>query len=191
MYEEFQVRVISGFLKGREIAAPKGLHTRPTLAKVKEAMFGMIQFDVEGAVVLDLFSGSGGLGIEALSRGAKKAFFCDSDRNAVSVVRENVRKLGLEDSSDIRYGDSISTLGSLRGSVFDIVLLDPPYASDLESRALSELDSLGLLSDGAIVLCEHSKDNPPVFTGNYSARPARKYGDSYVTYAVYSREGDE
>ena len=92
------MRVIAGSAKGRELIAPKGMHTRPTLAKVKEAMFGMVQFDIPGASVLDLFSGSGALGIEALSRGAERAVFCDADRQAASVVKSNLKRLGFEDA---------------------------------------------------------------------------------------------
>ena len=181
------MRVIAGSAKGRELAAPKGLNTRPTLAKVKEAMFGMIQFDVAGSDVLDLFAGSGGLGIEALSRGARFAVFCDSNRQAVSVIKANLKKLGFEDSAYVNCGDSLAFLKTLKGRRFGIALLDPPYESDLESNALSLMDELGILSEGAIVICEHSKDNPPSFTGNYSHKDARKYGDCWLTYAVYSR----
>lgn len=185
------MRVIAGYAKGRELNAPKGLDTRPTLAKVKEAMFGMIQFDVEGSEVLDLFAGSGSLGIEALSRGASHAVFCDLDRKAVSVVKDNLNRLGMTDLSEVIQGDSLKSLSLLKGRIFDIVFLDPPYKSGLESESLSLLDELGLLSDEAIVICEHSKDNPPVFTLNYTPREARKYGDSYLTYAVYSRKDEQ
>ncbi len=185
------MRVIAGSKKGMELSAPKGLHTRPTLAKVKEAMFGMIQFDLADAEVLDLFSGSGSLGIEAVSRGAIHAVLVDSDRNAVSVIKSNVKRLGLDENISVVYGDSLAYLGRLSGKRFDIVLLDPPYGSDLESAALSLLDEYRLLNDGAIVICEHSKDNPPVFTENYSHKDPRRYGDCYLTYAVYSlKEGE-
>lgn len=182
------MRVIAGSRKGREIEAPKGLHTRPTLAKVKEAVFGMIQFDVPGACVLDLFAGSGGLGIEALSRGAEHAVFCDSDRNAVSVIRKNLKKLSLEDAASVYPGDSLAFIKSYAGRPFGVVLLDPPYDSGLESDALRLMDECGVLEDGAIVICEHSSSNPPVFTDNYSARPARRYGDCFITYAVWSNK---
>ena len=105
------MRIIAGEAKGRELLAPKGMNTRPTLAKVKEAMFGMIQFDIEGAYVLDLFSGSGSLGIEALSRGARRAVFCDSGRDAYNTVRANLKKLGYEERASVCYSDSIRLLG--------------------------------------------------------------------------------
>lgn len=182
------MRVIAGKAKGRELVAPKGLNTRPTLAKVKEAIFGMIQFDIPDANVLDLFSGSGSLGIEAISRGARHAVFCDRDRNAVAAVRANLERLGFEKYASVYSTDSIALLDQLAafGEKFDIVLLDPPYESDLTNKALSKLDENGLLSDGAILISEHSLDNPPVFSGNYSAKEPRKYGDSYVTRAVYT-----
>ncbi|MBO4848779.1 MAG: 16S rRNA (guanine(966)-N(2))-methyltransferase RsmD [Clostridia bacterium] len=181
------MRVIAGSAKGREILAPKGLNTRPTLAKVKEAMFGMLQFDLEGANVLDLFAGSGGLGIEAISRGAAHVTFCDADRHAVSVVKANLKKLAFEDRASVVMGDAISLLGALaeRGERFDIVLLDPPYETDLQRRAISILAEKGLLNDGAILVCEHSNSNPPVFPAGFDARKAKKYGDSYLTYATY------
>lgn len=181
------MRIIAGEAKGREIQAPKGLSTRPTLAKVKEAMFGMIQFDLLGAHVLDLFAGSGGLGIEAISRGAADAVFCDADRQAVFVIRANIKKLGFESRAAVFQGDAIDLLGRLayEGRAFDIVLLDPPYETSLETEALRALAELRLLTPGAILLCEHSKENPPVFCEGYDVKKTRKYGDSYVTYATY------
>ena len=181
------MRIIAGEAKGREITAPKGMHTRPTLAKVKEAMFGMVQFDIPGAVVLDLFSGSGSLGMEAISRGAQKAVFCDSDRQAYAIINANIKKLGFESRASVTFGDSLLLLKRLamEGKRFDIVFLDPPYETDLESRAVRLLDEYGLLNEGAIVMCEHSASNPPVFTAAYSVKKERKYGDCYVTPAVY------
>lgn len=184
------MRVIAGEAKGRELIAPKGLNTRPTLAKVKEAMFGMIQFDIEDSRVLDLFSGSGGLGIEAISRGAKNAVFCDADRTAYNAVKSNLKKLGFEDRASVNFGDSIALLErlALEGAVFDIVLIDPPYESDLADRAIKGLEKNGLLIPGSILLCEHSLKNPPAFSEGFSVRKPKKYGDTYVTCAVYQGE---
>lgn len=178
------MRVIAGTRKGRELSAPKGMNTRPTLAKVKEAMFGMIQFDIEGAEVLDLFAGSGSLGIEALSRGAKHAVFCDADRQAVSVIKDNLKRLDFINEASVYYGDSLKLLDTI-GTRFNIVLLDPPYESGLETEAVRLLDEKALLEPGAIVLAEHSKEVPPVFTEAYTVLKTKKYGDTYVTYAVY------
>lgn len=183
------MRVIAGTAKGREIEAPRGMSTRPTLAKVKEAMFGMIQFDVPYASVLDLFAGSGALGIEALSRGAKSAVFCDADKSAVTVVKANLKKLGFEDRGRVFCGDSIALLSAMAGEGFDIVLLDPPYETPLASRAIAALEQNGLLNEGALLICEHSRDNPPVLpSAAFTARKPKKYGDSYVTLITYSKE---
>lgn len=181
------MRVIAGIAKGREVLAPKGLNTRPTLAKVKEAMFGMIQFDIEGARVLDLFSGSGGLGIEAISRGASFAAFCDRDRQAFAVIKENLKRFGFEDRASVDLGDSLLLLDrfAAEGKRFDIVLLDPPYKSELASQAIEKLGRLGLLSHGAIVLIEHSLDEPPVLASGFALKKTKKYGDTFVTYAIY------
>ena len=181
------MRVIAGEAKGRELIAPKGMNTRPTLAKVKEAMFGTIQFDIEGARVLDLFSGSGGLGIEAISRGAEHVTFCDADRQAYNAVKSNIANLHFESRASVFFGDSLALLHTLseRGETFDIVFLDPPYETELENRALKLLDELKLLNENAIVMCEHSGGNPPVFGENYLTRKTKKYGDSYVTCAFY------
>ncbi len=183
------MRVIAGTAKGRLLEAPKGMSTRPTLAKVKEAVFGMIQFDVPYANVLDLFAGSGALGIEALSRGAKSAVFCDADRQAVTVVKANLKRLGFERNARVFCGDAIAMLSTLAGEQFDIVLLDPPYSSDLASRACAALAEYELLSEDAVIICEHSRDNPPVLSSPcYTAREARKYGDCYITHITYNKE---
>lgn len=187
------MRVIAGEAKGRELLAPKGLNTRPTLAKVKEAMFGMIQFDLEDAEVLDLFAGSGGLGIEALSRGAARSVFCDADRNAISVIKSNIKRLGYDERAEIFPGDSIALLDRFAesGRTFDIVLLDPPYETQLESNAIAKLTQLGLLSENAILICEHSRENTPEFPDGFNVKKARKYGDCYVTYAVFEGARDQ
>ena len=185
------MRVIAGSAKGRELIAPKGMHTRPTLAKVKEAMFGMVQFDIPGASVLDLFSGSGALGIEALSRGAERAVFCDADRQAASVIKSNLKRLGFEGLAEVSFCDSIALLQTLaeRGQRFDLVLLDPPYETPLASSALARLAELGLLNEGAILLCEYSPSNPPAFEGlPYTAKKPKKYGDTCVVYLTYNSE---
>lgn len=181
------MRIIGGSAKGRQITAPKGIHTRPTLAKVKEAMFGMIQFEIEGASVLDLFSGSGGLGIEALSRGAERVYFCDSDRSAYAVIKANLKSVGFESGAEVTFGDAMLLINKLgmEGVKLDIVFLDPPYESELASRAIALMAECGVLAPGAIVLCEHSKSNPPVWAAGYTPKKVRKYGDCFVTPAVY------
>ena len=124
------MRVITGSARGRRLNELKGTQTRPTTDKVKESIFNCIQFDVEDARVLDLFAGTGQLGIEALSRGAQSAVFVDRRTDAVKLIRENLALCRLSDRAQVVCGDSMGYLSSLR-TKFDIVFLDPPYAEDL------------------------------------------------------------
>ncbi len=183
------MRIIAGNAKGREIVAPKGRNTRPTLAKVKEAMFGMVQFDTEGAEVLDMFAGSGALGIEALSRGAAHAVFCESDRQTCGIVKSNLIRLGMEDRATVICRDAIAALSDFaaNGNRFSLVLIDPPYASDLIDRALALLVGLDLLENDAIVICEHPWKMPPTTPNGISARTARKYGETALTYMTFNK----
>ena len=123
------MRVITGSARGRILKELQGMETRPTTGKVKESIFSIIQFDIEGRRVLDLFAGTGQLGIEALSRGARQCVFIDQRADAVKLIRENVEVCGLTDRAVIRSGDAMAYLKS--GEKFDIIFLDPPYASGL------------------------------------------------------------
>lgn len=183
------MRIIAGMAKGREIIAPKGRDTRPTLAKVRGAIFGMVQFDVPGAAVLDLFSGSGALGLEALSRGADFVVFCDNDKRAVAAVKDNVERFGFGDKSQVYNVDALELLNRLAGEKrkFSIVLLDPPYAAELENKAIKALVELDLLENEAIIICEHDPKSPPIIEyAGLTARDPRKYGDSSLTYITFS-----
>ena len=123
------MRVITGSARGRILKELQGMETRPTTGKVKESIFSIIQFDIEGRRVLDLFAGTGQLGIEALSRGARQCVFIDQRADAVKLIRENVEVCGLTDRAVIRSGDAMAYLKS--GEKFDIIFLDPPYALSL------------------------------------------------------------
>ncbi len=145
------MRVITGSARGKRLRTLEGLEVRPTSDKVKEAIFSIIQFDLPGASVLDLFAGSGQLGIEALSRGAEKAVFVDKSKNSINCVRENVESCGFSDRSKIIISDGIDYLRSC--PAFDIVLLDPPYRLGLVEKALLGLE--GKVSENGSVICEH------------------------------------
>lgn len=120
------MRIIAGSARGRRFDAPEGRNTRPTLDRVKEAMFGMIQFDIENTQVLDLFSGSGSLGLEALSRGGAHCVFCDSDKKSIQVIKHNVEALGFGGRSEVLFGDAFALLPLLSAEKrrFSLVLLD-------------------------------------------------------------------
>ena len=129
------MRVITGSARGRKLKTPQGMDVRPTTDSVKEAIFNIIQFDVEGRRVLDLFAGTGQMGIEALSRGAKECVFVDSSRQALNIVKENLKICNLQGT--VISGDAVSYLS--RGESFDLVFMDPPYDSDLYERCLEAL----------------------------------------------------
>ena len=152
------MRIISGSRRGRRFDAPDGRETRPTLDRVKEAMFGMLQFDIEDRIVLDLFAGSGNLGLEALSRGAAYAVFCDKGRTAAKLVEKNIDALGFSECAEVHCADCFLLLDRLAAGKkrFSLVLLDPPYAAGLTERVLDKLVSGEILSTGCIIISEHS-----------------------------------
>ena len=138
------MRVITGSARGRRLKTPETYDIRPTTDNVKEALFNILQFDVEGRRVLDLFAGTGQLGIEALSRGAKSAVFVDADRDAVRIVRENLKLCGL--SAEVRQQDALSLLR--QGGVYDLIFVDPPYDAGLYRPVLETIKSVDNLSEG-------------------------------------------
>lgn len=154
------LRIIGGSLRNRSLQTPKGLKTRPTLAILRKAVFDICQQEVQGAHFLDLFAGSGAMGIEAISRGAKKATLVDKDKNALHCIRANLQLLEIESQVEVIASDAVSTLKKLLGAKihFDIVYIDPPYATSLKTSLLpgilTFLDTHDLLSAQAIVFIE-------------------------------------
>lgn len=151
------MRIITGRARGVKLQTLEGIATRPTSERTKEAIFSMLQFDISGAVVLDLFAGSGQMGLEALSRGAKCAHLIDSGKPAVEIIKKNIQKTRLEQGSNVLCEDSISFLRRYSGERFDIVFLDPPYVTELIDTALAVLSERDLLSEGATVVCESDR----------------------------------
>ena len=146
------MRVITGSARGMVLRTLEGNDVRPTTDKVKEAIFSAIQFEIEGRRILDLFAGSGQLGIEALSRGADSAVFVDADKNAVKIVKENLAKTKLDSLASVAQTDSIAFL-TITDRIFDVAFLDPPYGNGLLQKALSKIS--GNIAEGGIVICEH------------------------------------
>ena len=145
------MRVITGLARGRRLDTLPGEITRPTAEKVKESLFSAIQFDIEGRRVLDLFAGSGQLGIEALSRGASGCVFVDKNTDAVKIIRQNLQHTGLAASAQLLGTDALTYL-TRPGDRFDLVFLDPPYADGLLIPALEKVAPL--VNDGGIIVCE-------------------------------------
>ncbi len=157
---------------------------RPTADMVKEAMFSIVQFDVEDAVVLDLFAGSGQLGIEALSRGAKKCYFVDSSREAIAVVKDNLAHTKMTDSAEVVNMPNSAFLRTVREKI-DIALLDPPYGKKLIQRSLPALTEV--MSDDGIIVCEHEIEcRLPEEEGGFTVSKTYKYGKIALT--VYRRK---
>ncbi len=181
------MRVITGSAKGRKLKTLEGLDVRPTTDRVKEAVFSIIQFQLPGAVVLDLFAGSGQMGIEALSRGAKLAVFVDADRRAQEIVRENLKTTGLSPNSRVAAMDAQAFVSSTK-DVFDIAFLDPPYRKGLLDEVLPKLADK--MSDTGVILCEHGKDEElPQRAGEFLKARDYRYGKIVVT--AYRKPQDE
>ena len=182
------MRVITGTARGRVLKELEGLETRPTTGKVKESMFSIIQFDIEGRRVLDLFAGTGQLGIEALSRGAAECVFVDPRADAVKLIRAYVALCKLEDRAKIRQGEALPYLRS--GEKFDIVFLDPPYASGLLAQALTDIAAFDICRAHGIIIAESAADTVlPAMPSPYALYREYRYGKIKLT--VYHRGGNE
>lgn len=180
------MRVITGSARGRKLKTPDNTDIRPTTDNVKEALFNIIQFDIEGRRVLDLFAGTGQLGIEALSRGAKSCVFVDADKRAVSIVRENLKSCGL--SGTVLQRNALELLDS--GGRYDLIFVDPPYDSGLYEPVLEKINSVDILSDGGIIVCETRRENQlPPMTAPY--RKGKEYTYGKVKLCVYTKDSQE
>jgi len=175
------MRVISGKARGKKLISLEGLNTRPTLDRVKEALFNIIQFDIENANVLDLFAGSGALGIEALSRGANTATFCDNSYEAVQIIKTNIINTKNEEKSIVVNKDYSLTLNSLskQNKKFEIIFLDPPYKTDFGIKSLEAIIKLNILAEDGIIILETDDEKKEQAISNIEGLKVfdkRKYG---------------
>lgn len=175
------MRVITGKARGVNLKTPEGLQTRPTTDRVKEALFSVIQFDIPTATVLDLFGGTGQLGIEALSRGARRAVFVDESDKACQLIRENLRRTRMEQDGSVVRSDYLAFLGRCREK-FNIIFLDPPYAEVFLENALKRITEIDILQSGGIIVTERplGKELPYEFEG-YTRSKDYKYGKTLIT----------
>ena len=177
------MRVITGSARGRKLKTPENYDIRPTTDNVKESVFNIIQFDIEGRRLLDLFAGTGQLGIECLSRGASSAVFVDQSREAVKIVKDNLKACGL--TGTVVQADAMSFLRTC--GKFDIIFVDPPYDSDLYESVLNTVNSIDILSDGGIIICESRRERAlPEMTAPYKKRKEYTYGK--VKLCIYTKE---
>lgn len=171
------MKIISGSARGRNIDAPTGELTRPTSSLVKGAMFNIIQFNIEGSNVLDLFAGSGQLGIEALSRGAYHAVFADCRRDAIAIIDKNLKLTGFLDRAEVFLSDFSELIKRRRPREFDIIFLDPPYGSGLLSSAISQIISFDILRESGIIMCECARNDVlSISSSSYRIRKEYFYG---------------
>ena len=183
------MRVISGSARGRRLKELQGMDTRPTTDKVKESLFNIIQFEIEGRSVLDLFGGTGQMGIEALSRGAAHCTFLDLRKEAVGVIRENLKRTGFAEDAAVVQGDYLAFLTRCKEK-FDLIFLDPPYAAGLLGPALEEIARFDICREHGIIVAESALETAlPALAPPYTLYREYRYGKIKLT--VYHRGGNE
>ena len=179
------MRIITGKAKGIVLKTPKGDNTRPTAERVKEAVFSMLQFDIEGRCVLDLFAGSGQMGLEALSRGAASATFVDKSKEAVNLIKENLEKTHLKESGIVFQCDYLEFIRRNTGKSYDIIIIDPPYALKMYNPALNALLSADMIKPSTLIVCESGTEE--IFNGDvalqakFDVAKQNKYGNTFIT----------
>ena len=173
------MRIITGKARGKKLNTLEGEAVRPTTDKVKEALFNILQFQLEGRVFLDMFAGSGQIGLEAVSRGAKKAVFIDASKSAHTVIAGNIKSAGFESECTLVNADSLMYVKNT-GLTFDIAFLDPPYRMGLIEKALPLVAAR--MNPGGIIICEHPSDEEvPESAGDFVKAKDYKYGKVILT----------
>lgn len=180
------MRVITGIAKGRRLETLEGTDVRPTTDMVKEAVFSAVQFEIEERSFLDLFAGSGQMGIEALSRGANSAVFIDANPDSVQVIKNNLKKTGLENSAKVIRSDYFSYLAAA-GQKFDIAFLDPPYRLNILEKALSAATTI--MNDSGVIICEHPLDiELPKSINGFNLNKSKRYGK--ISISIYRKDSE-
>jgi 16S rRNA (guanine966-N2)-methyltransferase len=181
------MRIISGISKGRKLVTPRDHSLRPTSDRVKESIFNTLQGKLEGKVVLDLFAGTGNLGIEALSRGAKKTIFVEKGRQALRLIQRNLNLFGLKERSEIFPKDANRAIGILKqkGESFDLILMDPPYEKGLIHKTLMTLNSHQIFHKDSILVVEHNRREPlPRTLGGWNLIRQRRIGETVISFLI-------
>jgi 16S rRNA (guanine966-N2)-methyltransferase len=186
------MRVIAGSSKGRRLLTPRDASLRPTSDRVKESMFNILGVEVEGNTVLDLFAGTGNLGIEAVSRGAERVVFVEKDREAVKLIEKNLSLCKMEDQSEVLHKDVGQAMGYLnrRGERFGLVLMDPPYEKGLIQRTLNQLEADKIYRGDSVLVIEHIRREPlPDLSRSWTLIRQRKIGDTLISFLTPVTEG--
>lgn len=171
------MKIISGLYKGRNIKGFNIDGTRPTQDRIKENLFNMINYELEDKIVLDLFSGSGNLGIEALSRGANFTYFVDNNNESIKIIKENINNLNIKNCKVIK-NDYLKAL-SLIDKV-DIVFLDPPYKTNYIEKAINKIESLNILNNNGLIICETDSLDKIVYSDRLEIYKTKQYSDKYI-----------
>jgi 16S rRNA (guanine966-N2)-methyltransferase len=184
------LRIIGGNCGGRRLVSVKGSRVRPTTDKHRESIFNILSSETKGATVLDLFAGTGALGIEALSRGAEFAVFVDVYREAVAAISENLRTCSMENRAKIFRRDALKNLNCLGTFAFDLVFMDPPYDAEAVAPALLNLEKRGCLENEALIVAEHSLYEPfGDDLENFRLTDRRRYGKTLVSFFTFASRG--
>lgn len=188
------MRIITGIAKGFKLKAPKGLLTRPTADRVKESLFNILGADVYDAKVLDLFAGTGNLGLEALSRGAAHAIFVDQDKDSIQVIKENAIHTKLIEKAEIYKTDVFFALNkfNITKKIFNLVFCDPPYNKGFVERVLETLDKLAIIEDGGLIVIEHSKkDKIDAEWKHLRLIRSQRYGATIISFFIFEESNSK
>lgn len=179
------MRIIAGDAKGRRIITPTGRNIRPTADRVKESLFNILGEKVPDSLVLDLFAGTGNLGLESLSRGAKLSIFIDFNKESIRIINENIKLLKYEGASEVYHNDAYGALNILakRKMKFDIIFVDPPYHKDIVPAVIHKISELDLIDTAGIIAVEHDvNDRLPDSISNMTSCKSSTYGDTMLTF---------
>ena len=185
------MRIISGKARGTKLYTLEGENTRPTLDRVKESIFNIIQNEIEGAKILDLFAGSGAIGLEFLSRGAEKAILCDKSKEAINIIKKNVEKTHMEQHTQIFNTDFESCLEKVKNEQFDIIYLDPPYETDYIQKSLEKIIQLNITKEESLIIIETDDEQrieKEIKNIDVKIVDKRKYGRATIIFLNLKKE---
>ena len=185
------MRIISGKSRGTKLYTLEGENTRPTLDRVKESIFNIIQGEIEGAKILDLFAGSGAIGLEFLSRGADKAVLCDKSKEAINIIKKNISKTHFEDKAQVFNIDFENCLEKLKNEQFDIIYLDPPYETDYIMKSLEKIIELKIAKQESLIIIETDDEQrilKQIENVDVKIIDRRKYGRAAIIFVGLKKE---
>jgi 16S rRNA (guanine966-N2)-methyltransferase len=181
------MRIITGTLKGRRLVTPKGMSLRPTSDRVKESMFNILGVEIKDKTILDLFSGTGNLGIEALSRGAKRVIFVEKNREAIRLIQRNLFACQMEDRSELLLKEVHQAIGFLKGKGerFDLIFMDPPYEKGLIRKTMEVLGTVKIYHEDSILVIEHNRREPlSDISDSWNLLRQRRIGETVLSFLM-------